>query len=81
MRRFGVRRLALFGSHVRNEADPQSDIDFVVDLERKTFDDYMGLKEFLEAIFHRSVDLVMEGTIKPALRPIIMKELMDVPNL
>jgi hypothetical protein len=38
IRGFGVRRLALFGSAVRDEAKPTSDLDFLVDFEKKSFD-------------------------------------------
>lgn len=44
---FGVRRLGLFGSAARGEATEESDLDFLVELEIKTFDNYMDLKEFL----------------------------------
>ena len=43
IKQFGVRRLGLFGSYVRGEEKESSDLDFVVDFERKTFDNYMDL--------------------------------------
>jgi predicted nucleotidyltransferase len=43
LRRLGVRRLGLFGSVARGEATEASDLDFVVELEPKTFDAYMDL--------------------------------------
>jgi predicted nucleotidyltransferase len=43
---FGVRRPGLFGLRVRVESKDSSDLDFVVDFEKKTFDNYMGLKFF-----------------------------------
>lgn len=57
IQRFGVRRLGLFGSIARNEGRPSSDLDFVVELERNTFDAYMDLKFFLEELFQCPVDL------------------------
>ncbi len=47
----GVSRLGLFGSAARGEAGEDSDLDFLVELENKTFDAYMDLKEFLEDLF------------------------------
>ena len=46
----GVRRLAVFGSFVRGEATPESDIDLLVAFEpgQKTFDNFMCLSFFLE---------------------------------
>jgi predicted nucleotidyltransferase len=81
IRGFGVRRLALFGSCARGEDTASSDLDFVVELETKSFDAYMDLKLFLEELFGCSVDLVLEHTIKPRLRPHIMEEIIDVPGL
>lgn len=51
MRRYGVRRLALFGSAARDAARESSDLDFVVEFENKSFDAHMDLKAFLEELF------------------------------
>jgi predicted nucleotidyltransferase len=74
IKKFGVRRLGLFGSHVRGEGKESSDLDFVVDFEDKTFDNYMDLKFFLEDLFNCPVDLVMIEAIKPRLKPVILNE-------
>ena len=81
IRGFGVTRLGLFGSAVRGEATDASDLDFVVEMEDVTFDSYMDLKEFLEELFGRKVDLVMDDAIKPRLRPIIMNETVYAQGL
>ncbi len=62
-RRFGVRRLEVFGSATSGEFDAsRSDIDFLVELEplegTSRFDAFFGLKEALEALLGRPVDLV-----------------------
>jgi uncharacterized protein len=73
-RRFHVRRLDLFGSAARGDFDPgHSDLDFLVEFDRNhpqhPFDAYFGLKEALEALFGRSVDLVEAGAVEnPYLR-------------
>ena len=72
--RFSVRRIGLFGSYLQGTASQTSDIDLVVDLAEPTFDHYMDLKFYLEALFERSVDLVLSDTIKPRLKPVIQKE-------
>src|SRR5438132_128274 len=74
LRRLGVRRLGLFGSAARGDASEGSDLDFLVELERKTFDAYMDVKELLEALFQRRVDLVISEAIKPQLRQCILQE-------
>jgi predicted nucleotidyltransferase len=78
---FGVRRLGLFGSAVRGEATEESDLDFLVELEIKTFDNYMDLKEFLEDLFGCKVDLVMKDALKPRLREPILKETVYAQGL
>ncbi len=81
LRRYGVRRLGLFGSAARGRARAGSDLDFVVDFKRKTFDDYMGLKFYLEELFHKDVDLVITDAIKPALRARILREVRYAQGL
>lgn len=77
----GVRRLALFGSAARGEATEGSDLDFVVEFSKKSFDAYMDLKFFLEKLFGCAVDLVIADVIKPRLRDRILGEAIDVPGL
>ncbi len=78
---FGVRSLSLFGSCVRGEDTPSSDLDFVVEFERKSFDSYMDLKLFLEGLFDRPVDLVLADGIKPGLRATILGEAIHAQGL
>ncbi len=81
LKRLGVRRLGLFGSAARAEATPVSDLDFLVELEKKTFDSYMDVKDFLEGLFNCQVDLVMKDAIKPRLREPILKETIYAQGL
>ena len=81
IRSFSVTRLALFGSFARGEPSAESDFDFLVAFEKKSFDAYMDLKAFLEDLLGRPVDLVLANTIKPRLREHISRELIDVPGL
>ncbi len=78
---FGVRSLSLFGSSARGEDTPASDLDFVVEFEKKTFDSYMDLKLFLEELFDRPVDLVLADGIKPRLRAAILRDAIHAPGL
>jgi len=80
IRAFGVKELGLFGSFARNEARMDSDVDVLVDLQRETFKDYMGLLNFLEQLFGRKVDLVMKDTIKPIIRNRVLDETLYVPG-
>ena len=68
-RRAGVKRLEVFGSAARDDFDPsRSDIDFVVELatdpQRNPLNDYVELKDALEALFARPVDLVSAGSVR-----------------
>ena len=81
LRKYGVKRIGLFGSYVRGTATATSDIDFLVELERLTFRDYMGLALFLEDLFKKDVDLVTATSIKPRLKPYIEKEIEYVSQL
>jgi uncharacterized protein len=68
-RRFHVRRLDLFGSAARGDFDPEhSDVDFLVEFDRSApqhpFDAYFGLKEALEELLRRPVDLVEAGAVR-----------------
>jgi len=78
---FGVRSLSLFGSWARGDETAESDLDFVVEFERKSFDAYMDLKFFLEELFDRPVDLVLSDGIKPRLRAAILQEAVHAPGL
>ena len=78
---FGVRTLSLFGSSARAEDTSESDLDFVVEFEKKSFDSYMDLKLFLEELFDRPVDLVLADGIKPRLRATILREAIHAPGL
>lgn len=81
IRSYGVKRLGLFGSCARGECNEISDLDFVVEFEKKSFDAYMDLKAFLEKLFGGKVDLVMANTVKPRLRRAILEEAVHVSGL
>ena len=81
LRKYGVKRIGLFGSYVRGTATAASDIDFLVELERLTFRDYMGLVVFLEDLFRKDVGLVTPTSIKPGYKPYIEKEIEYVTEL
>ena len=75
IKKYGVKKIGLFGSYVRGEQQHKSDIDILVEFEKgkKTFDNYMDLKFFLEDLFNSKVDLVIKETEKPRLRPYILE--------
>ncbi len=75
----GVASLALFGSAARGEIAAKSDVDVLVEFSgRATFDRYMDLKDYLEDVLGRKVDLVTKNALKPALRARIAAEALHV---
>ncbi len=77
--RFGVTRLAVFGSTVRNEATEDSDIDIVVAFDGPASSkQYFGVQFYLEDQLNIPVDLVTEKAIRAELRPFIEQEAVNV---
>ena len=77
--RFGVTRLALFGSTARDGARENSDIDILVAFDGPaTSQRYFGVQFYLEDLFGSRVDLVTEKALRPELRPFIEKDAIRV---
>jgi hypothetical protein len=76
LKTLGVRKIGLFGSFVRGEQHPDSDIDLLVEFEagKKTFDAFMELSFFLEEVFQRRIELVTVESLSPYIGPHILKE-------
>lgn len=72
-----VRTIGLFGSYSRDQQTPGSDIDFLVEFEKdkKTFDNFIGLIDFLEKIFGKEVELVTKEAVSKHILPYIEKEI------
>jgi predicted nucleotidyltransferase len=75
---YGVNKIGLFGSWVRGEQKPDSDIDMLVffDPDKLTFDNYMDLNFFLEDLLHTNVDMLTPEQISPHIMPYIQKEIL-----
>lgn len=78
---FGVKRLGLFGSFVREEQNAESDVDLLVEFEpeRKTFDNFIHLSFFLQDLFQREVEVVTPESLSPYIGPHITREVEYVP--
>jgi len=78
--RFGVKRLAVFGSYARGEATPMSDLDLLVDLKGPIGWEVVDLHDYLEAVLGVRVHLVTEGALrrKPALWEEVREDLIYV---
>ena len=76
--KFSVNSIGLFGSYARNDFHVKSDIDVLVTFVEPTFDHYMDLKFYLEDLFGRPVDLVLEENVKKRLKKTIAQETLYV---
>ena len=77
--RFGVTRLALFGSTARAAANSGSDVDVLVGFDGPaTAKRYFGVQFYLEDALGVPVDLVTENALRPELRKFIEAEAVDV---
>ena len=84
--RYGVRRLALYGSFAEERPHTRSDVDLVVELERPLGWDFMAMAHFLEQLLGRRVDLttfecLQQAAAIPHKRPIVesvYRSLQDV---
>jgi len=75
--KFGVKRIGLFGSYVRNEQKPKSDIDILVDFdpEKETFDNFMNLHNYLEELFsNEKIEIVTVNGLSPYIGKYVLKE-------
>jgi hypothetical protein len=80
IRRLGVRRLALFGSVLRNEARPDSDVDVLVEFTpaEKSFDSFMALADLLEDALEHRIEIVTTESLSPFIGAHILAEATDV---
>jgi len=75
----GVLGLSVFGSTVRNEGTPKSDVDILIDFDaKKGLFVFIGLKDYLEDILQCDVDLVTKNALHPALKDRILQEAKHV---
>jgi uncharacterized protein len=81
LRSLDVQEIGLFGSYIRGEQKPDSDIDILVTIDNFTFAKYAELWDFLEDNFGCKVDLVPEPDLRPQLRPYILPEVVYVEGL
>lgn len=71
----GAYNVRVFGSVARDEAREESDVDFLVEMERgRSLLDLSGLCLDLEKLLGRKVDVVTEGSLSPYLKDRILKE-------
>ena len=71
----GATRVRVFGSVARGEAGPESDIDVLIDLERgRSLLDIVAIKQDLEDLLGRKVDVVTEAAVSRYIRDEVLSE-------
>lgn len=74
-KRYGARSIQIFGSVARNEARPESDFDFLVELEKgRSLFDLGGLSYELQELLEAPVDVVTINCLKPRIRERVLNE-------
>ncbi|MFC4871708.1 nucleotidyltransferase family protein [Negadavirga shengliensis] len=79
--KYGVKRIGLFGSYVRNEQTENSDIDILIDFvaDKENFDNYMTVYDIIEKLFeNHKVEIVTKNGLSPYIGPKILNEVQYV---
>jgi len=79
VRRYGVTRLAVFGSYARREQGEESDVDILVEVDPSIGLRFVDLANEIEKALGLRADVVSRRAIKPRNWDLIAKELIDVP--
>ena len=76
IRTYGVRKLGVFGSFARNQANENSDIDFFINFypHEKSFKKFMRLADFLEELTGRNIEIITPQSLNPFIGKYILKE-------
>mgnify|MGYP001039076984 CR=1 FL=1 len=64
LKKYKVKRIGLFGSFIEGKQKRSSDIDFVVEFEKPSFDNFMDLAFYLEDLFGRKIDILTPEGIR-----------------
>jgi len=76
LKKYGVVKIGLFGSYVKNKQTAESDVDLLVDFEagNKTYDNYIETIYYLENLLNAKVELVTRQSLSKFIGPHILKE-------
>lgn len=73
--KFGITKIALFGSYAREDQTKESDIDLLIEAKEHDFDNRYDFKEFLEEVFNRKVDVCYFDSVRKFIMHRIQEEL------
>jgi len=72
--KYGIKKLAVFGSYARGKNKKTSDVDIIVELKEPTFKNFIHLARDMENILKKKVDLLTFASLSNYLKPYILKE-------
>ena len=76
---YGAKRVSVFGSYAKGEANPESDVDVIVEFSgRKSLFDIVGIEQELSEALDIKADLLTEKSISPYLIDRIKKEMVVI---
>jgi len=64
LKKYDVKKIGLFGSYVKGEQKEDSDMDFIVEFEKPSFDNFMNLIFYLENLFGKKVDILTPDGVR-----------------
>ncbi|WP_161889364.1 nucleotidyltransferase family protein [Pontibacter russatus] len=71
---YGIEQIGYFGSFANGDYRDESDLDVIVAFNRKIGWKFFDLKDYLEAVVGRKIDLVTERSLKKQWKPAIMQQ-------
>jgi hypothetical protein len=75
--KYQVKQIGIFGSYVRGEQDKTSDLDVLVEFDKRVgFFKFLELEEYLQQLLHIKVDLVSKKALKPRIGQFILQEVV-----
>ncbi len=79
LKKYKIKEIGVFGSYIRGEENPESDVDILVDFtEPIDLFRFLDLEEYLSDLFGKKVDLVSKKTLKPYIGKRILKEVQYI---
>ena len=77
--KYGAKNVRVFGSMARGEESAESDLDIIVEMEHgSSLLDIIAIKQDIEELLGRKVDVVTEASISPYIRDAILKEAISL---
>lgn len=71
---FNVQKIGLFGSYSEDTQTDQSDIDLLVDFSKPIGWEYLDLKDYLQNLFNKNIDLVTRNALKQRIKKSILDQ-------